>query len=156
MIQGIGGCEKDPVGAVDWLTKAAEKGCAVALFRLGESFFEGVGGKRDYERGLTLLRAASARGNIPATRKLGYCYEKGIGVAEDLTTARLLYELGIALGDEIAQGMLRDVKTKIAMRDPSPHIQNFSQPPVPKPGQASLHKSSGPSRRQVHLKPAGH
>lgn len=53
----------------------------------------------DYTQALSLFRQAAARGHGKAPRYIGLCYEKGLGVAQDLQEAVEWYRKAAAKGD---------------------------------------------------------
>ena len=61
---------------------------------------------RDGTKAVELYRRAGDLGDSLAMNDLGYCYQKGIGVARDYKKATELYERAVALGSPLAMNNL--------------------------------------------------
>jgi TPR repeat protein len=72
------------VEASKWYGKAADQGNADAQFKLATLFHEGAPGlKKSPERAAKLYEAAAKQNHAEAQNWLGYCYQHGLGVAQD-------------------------------------------------------------------------
>ncbi len=71
---------------MEWYTKAAEQGDALAQFWLGlrYKFIDVV---QDYAKAVEWFTKAAKQGNASAQSALGYSYKKGEGIKKDLTKA---------------------------------------------------------------------
>src|SRR5258708_40137029 len=58
---------------------------------VGQNFFYGVSGKRNYRKAFPYLSEAANRGEIHAQNLLGYCYDLGLGVEKDKLQAMFWY-----------------------------------------------------------------
>lgn len=59
--------------------------------------------KNEYQAAVTFFEQAAAHGLAQGLYKLGWCYENGVGVAEDVSKATQLYEDAAAQGNPHAQ-----------------------------------------------------
>ena len=73
--------------AVSWFRRAADKGNAEAMWRLGKCYFLGNGVTKSDEDAVSWFRRAADKGNAGAMYHLGYCYQYGEGVPKDLKQA---------------------------------------------------------------------
>jgi TPR repeat protein len=79
------------VEAVKWFRKAAERNLALAQYRLGNCYHEGLGVATNYMEAVKWFRKA-AKQNLPRAQcNLGVCYAKGRGVPKDEAQAMKLY-----------------------------------------------------------------
>ena len=87
------GTKLNKVEASRWYGRAADKGSADAQYKLATLFHEGAPGlKKNPERAAKLYAAAAKQGHIEAQNWLGYCYQHGLGVAQNDTTAVEWYQ----------------------------------------------------------------
>jgi len=87
------GVKLSKVEASKWYGKASDQGNAEAQFKLATLFHEGAPGiKKSPDRAAKLYAAAAKQGHIEAENWLGYCYEHGLGVAQNDTTAVEWYQ----------------------------------------------------------------
>ena len=82
------GVEKDISKAIDWYTKAANKGMAEAQYRLGRLYYFGKEVKRDPKKAAEWFDKAAQQGIGKAQYYLGKMYLKGDGVPKELRKAR--------------------------------------------------------------------
>jgi len=68
---------KDPVRAVQWYHRAAERGHSDAQYNLGFMYVLGEGVQSDHEEGLRWLRLAAAHGEGAAMRLMADLYRNG-------------------------------------------------------------------------------
>jgi hypothetical protein len=94
---------KDPVEALKWLRKEAERGNADAQSRLGLRYYDGDGVATDLTESVTWLRKAAEQGHALAQYRLGACYVDGSGVARNIAEAVKWYKLSAAQGYDVAQ-----------------------------------------------------
>ncbi|TDK35637.1 sel1 repeat family protein [Rhizobium deserti] len=72
---------------------SAEKGNAVAAFKLGEIYENGIGLPKDPIQAFTWYMRAAARNDKDGQLKVGWCYQKGIGVQPDPQIAAIWYRI---------------------------------------------------------------
>jgi TPR repeat protein len=78
------GVKANKAEASKWYGKAADQGNADAQFKLATLFHEGAPGlKKNPDRAAKLYEAAAKQGHVEAQNWLGYCYQHGLGVAQD-------------------------------------------------------------------------
>jgi TPR repeat protein len=104
---GICGVNKEAEQAKLWYGKAmdaykveAEKGNAVAQYRLGHHYYLGNGVEKDYGKAVVWWSKSAEQGYAAAQGDLGLCYEKGCGVKKDLEKAEYWYRLAAENGNE--------------------------------------------------------
>jgi TPR repeat protein len=85
------GVPEDPVAAVDWFTKAAAVGHALAEHNLGNAYAAGRGVAKDPAQAVVWWLKAATRGDAVTQLRLGEAYEAGRGVAKDMAEARRWY-----------------------------------------------------------------
>lgn len=74
------------------VVKCAQEGNSVCQNLLGKWIFEGSQGyKQDYEKAVAWWLQAAKQNNDEATANLGFCYQYGLGVKADSTTASRLF-----------------------------------------------------------------
>ncbi|MEK8016860.1 MAG: tetratricopeptide repeat protein [Candidatus Parabeggiatoa sp.] len=86
--------------------KRAEKGNAVAQFKLGVLYTKGEEVERDLTQAAEWYRKAAEQGHKNAQFKLGRFYEKGKGLEADLTQAEHWYQKAAEQGHKNAQKSL--------------------------------------------------
>ena len=78
------GVSKDDAAALACWTKSAEKGCALAMYRMGVCYMNGLCGlTKDPRRAADFFAKAAEQGDPNATFHLAVMYDNGIGVAKD-------------------------------------------------------------------------
>ncbi|XP_033922592.1 death ligand signal enhancer isoform X2 [Melopsittacus undulatus] len=103
--------------AVTFLEQAAMAGITEAQAYLGVFYMRGLQPKE--KRGLKYLLLAAKNGDAQSRYHVGVCYEKGLGVQQNLAEAMRHYQQSAAAGNRSAQERLRvlqeeveDVQTK--------------------------------------------
>lgn len=86
----------DHAQAVEYFSRAAERGHAEAKALLGHCYLVGEGVEPSLPRALDLFRAAAEEGSEYGQLYLAECYEDGQGVTPDAHEAVRLYELSAA------------------------------------------------------------
>ena len=81
----------------------AEKGDAIAQYKLGRCYLKGEGVAKDEVEAVRWFRIAADQGDIFAHYYLGRCYFKGEGVAKDEVEAAKLYRIAADGGHIFAQ-----------------------------------------------------
>ena len=81
----------------------AEKGDAVAQFKVGLIYYGGQGVLRDYIEALNWFKKAARQGNPYAQFNVGYMYEKGEGTPQDYVEATNYYRQAAEQGNQVAQ-----------------------------------------------------
>lgn len=99
---GTGKVIKSAEQAKQWYIQAADQGLARALRDLGDSYLREENPYR-YGIAVNLLRKASNLGNVSAHYDLGWCFENGKGVPQDLGEAWRLYTKAANQGNANAQ-----------------------------------------------------
>jgi len=97
---------KDYVKAVEWYTKAAEQGHAIAQFNLGICYYNGEGVAKDYVKAAEWYTKAAEQGHAEAQNNLGYCYYNGEGIDKDYVKAAEWYTKAAEQGHAEAQNNL--------------------------------------------------
>lgn len=69
------------------------------LAQLGDSYFEGNGVQKNYEKAVELYTEAADQGNVHGIVNLGTCYLEGDGVAKNEYRAFSLFKVAAAQGD---------------------------------------------------------
>jgi TPR repeat protein len=59
---------------------------------VGQDFFYGLSGKRNYRKAFRYLFEAANLGEIHAQNLVGYCYSRGLGVKKDKAQAFFWYQ----------------------------------------------------------------
>jgi TPR repeat protein len=87
------GVRRNQAEAMQWFEKAAAQGYAPAQTALGLGYMHGLGqsGAPDYRKAARLFAGPARQGDGFAQVNLGFLYEKGWGVNQDLDQARRLY-----------------------------------------------------------------
>lgn len=94
--------------AIDYWTRAADKGNATAQELLGECYFNGNGVDQDYKKAFDYYLKAANVGIINAQERVGHCYCNGCGVLQDYKQAIKWYTKAAAQGNAEAQYALGD------------------------------------------------
>jgi TPR repeat protein len=82
---------------------SAERGDAVAAFRLGKLYYSGQGVSQDYTEAIRWYRRAADQGDAKAQYSIGYMYDLGQGVPQDYAEALRWYRKAADQGDANAQ-----------------------------------------------------
>lgn len=103
------GVEQDYEKAEMWLRKAAEQGDALALYNLGELYYETLFcvdaeqfGCRS-RKALDSFRLAAEKGNVNAMFRIGNCYGLGYGTHQNIEEASKWFRKAAELGHVLAQ-----------------------------------------------------
>ncbi len=91
---GSGGVAEDLDKAIEFFTRAAEKGNFRAINDLAFCYLDGLGVAKDDKKAVGFFNQAVAAGSISALGYLGFCYETGRGVEAN----------ALAAGDCFARG----------------------------------------------------
>jgi hypothetical protein len=89
--------------ALQEIKALAEKGDAVAQFKVGLIYYMGQGVLRDYIEALNWFKKAARQGNPYAQYNAGYMYEKGEGTPQDHVEAVKYYRRAAEQGNQLAQ-----------------------------------------------------
>lgn len=95
---------QNKAAAENWYLKAVEKGSLSAACKLGYYY---INERQMYDKGFSIVEKASTDGSIEATRLLGLCYKKGIGVKKNRSKAKTLLKEAAEKGDEDAVAELK-------------------------------------------------
>jgi len=89
------------------LRENAEKGDAIAQYKLGSSYLSGSGGvQQDYAEAANWFKLAAVQGLTAAQFDLGYLYQEGKGVAKDYVASASYYRAAAEQGYPTAQNNL--------------------------------------------------
>ena len=97
-LDGTNGAAVDLLGAVKSLTQAAEKGQAVAQYRLGTLYERGQGVPADAAKAVHWYELAANQGNRKAMHNLAVAYASGAGGKKDMAEAARWFAKAAALG----------------------------------------------------------
>ena len=92
--------------AVEWYTKAAHQGYALAQSNLGLMYAEGQGVRQDYHKAVEWTTKAVQQGDAAAQYNLGLRYYDGYGVRQDYHKAFEWFTKAAGQGDANAQNYL--------------------------------------------------
>lgn len=147
---------KDIDNALVYLKKSAEAGNALAMNLLGyiycyEEYYVDYGISCEWS-----LKAAK-QDNIDALFRMGQFYEKGLGVAQNLTEAVKWYEKAASLGHKDAKNAAERLKSVLAPKPvvkptPAPAPKPVAKPtptPAVKPASVSTVKPASPAPKPV-------
>lgn len=98
--------------ALKEMVQAAEKGDALAQFKVGLKYYFGQGTALDYREAIGWFKKAGLQGNPLAQSNVGYMYEKGEGVPQDFVEAAKWYRLASLRGNAQAQFSLGSMYEK--------------------------------------------
>lgn len=90
--------------------KAADKGFADGLSKLGQAFFSGMGCTQDNAKGFEYTQKAAEQGHLMAKYNLGRAYQKGLGCTADKSKAVFWYQKA-AEGDDL--GIKKQAQEKL-------------------------------------------
>lgn len=89
---------------------AAEKGDAVAQFKVGYMYYYGQGPAENYEKAFEWFMKSALQGFAPAERRIGFMYEDGEGTERNFEEAVKWYQKAAKHGDEAAKEHLKELK----------------------------------------------
>lgn len=95
--------EKDYTKAIEYYTKAANQGNAVAQTYLGDCYHDGLGVNVDYAQAASWYQKAANQGYALAQLYLGVYYQVGVGAKQDYNKAIDLYTKAAEQGNVQAQ-----------------------------------------------------
>ncbi|MET1411520.1 tetratricopeptide repeat protein [Roseibium sp. HPY-6] len=97
------GVAQDQKRAVSLFRSAVDLGYSYAHVSLGLAYEQGGGVEKDYARAADeYQKAIDAEGSARAKAYLGWLYQEGLGVGQDLEKSRALYEDAVAEGQPFA------------------------------------------------------
>jgi TPR repeat protein len=112
------GVPSNPQAAMQWFTKAADKGDGLGMYNVGVMHQQGSGVPRDYAAARSWFEKAAASGEPIAMTGLGKMYfEGGPGLAPDYKFARQWFDQAISRGDKTAAVHLQKLEIKEAEKD---------------------------------------
>lgn len=110
------GVRTDLRKAVEWFTKAGDKGNAGALFEVGSMHITGENGiKKDLNMAKEKLMLAAEKGNADAQLLLAAMYKSGVGVTQDEKESLKLYSNAIGTLNKFAEQKDADAQRKLAL-----------------------------------------
>lgn len=113
------GCKKDEKCGFKWLAKAAESAVAdlerarqgrgfdakavkeelvIAIYEVGQCFFQGWGVRKDQKMAVSYYRVAAGLGDVDAQQDLAFCLANGKGCKKDKKEAAKWYRAAVAQG----------------------------------------------------------
>lgn len=113
------GCKKDEKCGFKWLAKAAESAVAdlerarqgrgfdakavkeelvIAIYEVGQCFFQGWGVRKDQKMAVSYYRVAANLGDVDAQQDLAFCLANGKGCKKDKKEAAKWYRVAVAQG----------------------------------------------------------
>ncbi|KAH7884031.1 HCP-like protein [Phlebopus sp. FC_14] len=111
------GCEKNEKNGFKWLTKAAESAVddlekakkgfetkavkeelVLAIYEVGQCFFQGWGVAKDQKMAVNYYRVAAKLGDVDAQQDLAFCLANGKGCKKDKKEAARWYRAAVAQG----------------------------------------------------------
>ena len=78
---------KDDKKAFAAYMQAAEKGCEISQYRVGDAYLRGKGVAQNDKKGVAWILKAGENGHFEAYAMLSVLYEQGVGVPKDLVKA---------------------------------------------------------------------
>lgn len=113
------GTKQDYDQAVAWFTKAADNGCAEAMYELGNSYFKcALGLPQDYGKAVEWYKKGAQANSSNSFVNLGYCYEKGLGVEKDFWKAVECYSQAMLLGNQTGYDNIVALSNEIVKKYP--------------------------------------
>jgi len=95
---------KDYKKALEWYTKAANQGNALAQFYVGRRYADGaLNIPKDYKKALEWYTKAANQGNAQAQLNIGIMYQDGLGVPKDVRKSLEWYTKAANQGNALAQ-----------------------------------------------------
>ena len=98
--------DKQYAEALEWLSRAAGQGHAMAQNNLGGMYANGLGVAKNEAEAVKWYRKAAEQGHATAQNNLGTMYERGTGVAKDVAEAVKWYRKAAEQGHATAQNNL--------------------------------------------------
>ena len=98
------------VAAFNGFFDAAEKGDAIAQFKVGYMYYYGQGPAENYESAFEWFMKSALQGFAPAEHKIGFMYEDGEGTERNFEEAVKWYQKAAEHGDEAAKEHLEELK----------------------------------------------
>jgi hypothetical protein len=89
--EGWLGFHRDPHRAFDFGMKAAEQGWPRAILFVGDSYFKGIGVKKDKVEAVKWLQRAADQSDPIGETYMAWIYENGDGAPQDLVTAYMWF-----------------------------------------------------------------
>lgn len=97
-------------------TRAIDHGELSALNNLGYLLYNGLGGPADQDRAVSLWRKAAMGGHSESQKHLGYAYEDGTAVPENLVEAYAWYRCAITSAEAAADDNEKERKVEVDAR----------------------------------------
>lgn len=107
--------------AIQYFSKAVEKGHPLAIHNLGNCYFYAWGVERDTDKAIELWRKGAEMNNPDSLYALGNCYLLGEYIAQDIDKAIESFALSANLGNQMAVEKLIDVYDKLG----NPEMKEF-------------------------------
>jgi TPR repeat protein len=107
-LNGLRGVGESPVAAMEWFSKAADRGDPGAMYGLGLIHYKGMGVKKDEAEALRWFRKAADLELPQAMTTVGAFYEQGRQVGQDNAAALNWYNKAAERGDPTAMGRIGD------------------------------------------------
>jgi TPR repeat protein len=107
------GVEQNWTKAVEWYTKATEKGDSNAMNNLGYCFKKGEGVEQNSTKAVEWCTKAAEKGDSTAMFNLGHIFEYGRGVEQNLAKAVEWYTMAVDQGITRANSNLERARLKM-------------------------------------------
>lgn len=150
------GVEQDLSQALDWYRQAAEKGHVDAQYRIGYSYYRGLGGaEQDYSLAHRWFLKAAEGGSQSAQRYLGEMYSRGLGVDKDEQQAQKWFARAAESDLKVFRAVTGQVGSKPnGQAAATKRSQNDAQPPQsdpPKPVPARARSQAKAKNKPVKM-----
>lgn len=96
-----------------YLKIATETGYALAECQVGYAYLEGIGIKKDLEKGFNWTEKAANHGDRDGQFNMGYLYENGIGTNIDMKRATFWYQKAAEQKQELAIEKMKERGTSM-------------------------------------------
>jgi hypothetical protein len=122
------GVERDFYEARSWLEKAAGRGHAGAMAKLGYMYTDGLTVDQDFDTAFEWYSQAARLGDVDGLYNLGIFYLNGWGTEQDTTMARQYLAAASAQGDEAAEQALQQLLAEADRSRLTPLLQEEEEP----------------------------
>lgn len=122
------GCAANPEEARRWLGLAAQQGMKEAQFRLADHYLRGEAGyEYDPDEAFAWMSRSAEQGYDSAEFTLGWCFEHGIGTAQDLRLATTWYQKAARQGNAQASEQLHGLVERL-QEEPADSAESVAAP----------------------------
>ena len=107
------GVERNPLKAYALFKQAAEKGCAPAIFNMGQMHERGDGVTQSWQEAIDFYTSAAQADCPPACFRLGMLCAKGEVMEQNLDRAKVLWTTGAKIGHKDCIGALKALEQMV-------------------------------------------